>query len=336
MLSDRDRFLRTMSFSLPKNSIDPRPTLWEEGIREEVWQEWHAQGCSSQEDFYKRHIQDRFDLVEVDLRPIPSIQRFTSGNFVKRLESRYKPNAAKRFPKDWDKCLKTPADREVPIGMHVSRGTFLSLGVGTWALLHKLLFIMSDNPADIEAAMDRVTELSLWALRRVLRKITLDFAVFSEPIASFHAPVISPDYYRRFTLPHYTRLIKCLHEAGVEILIVQAYGNVNPLIPLWIEAGINTLRCFHANQADMNYITLRKSYGEELRLIGGIDARSLAKGAAAIDQELERTVRVLMEQGGYLPMLDDRVRPGTPYNSYQYYRSKLEKMVGSINGANEK
>ena len=74
------------------------------------------------------------------------------------------------------------------------------------------------------------------------------------------------------------------------MVAVQVYGNVEPLIPLWLEIGINTLWCSHSNQAGMDYVALRRRYGKDLRIIGGISAEMLLQDKAAIDTQLERLV----------------------------------------------
>jgi uroporphyrinogen decarboxylase len=169
--------------------------------------------------------------------------------------------------------------------------------------------------------------LSLRILERVLAEVSLDFALFNEPIASFHAPVVSPAYYRRFMLPHLRRLVTALRSAGVPVLIVQSYGQVEPLIPLWREVGIDVVWCYHAQPAGIDYRELRRRHGRDLRLIGGIPTAVLLQGQQAIEEALATIVAPLLAEGGYLPMLDDRVRVTVPYESYCCYRARLEQLV---------
>ncbi|MBI4553206.1 MAG: hypothetical protein HY710_13170 [Candidatus Latescibacteria bacterium] len=322
MLTAQQRFLQTMAYA-----PGTRPPFWEEGIRDEVWETWRQQDGSSSEEFLKQHPFDRYSLVEVNLHPIPDFQADEGQDRFQRLRRHYRTDAVARLPHDWTDQVQRWSHRDEPLGMTVSRGVFRSLRVDDWGTLTMLLLTMADDPVVIESIMEDVTDLSLWALDRVLAELTLDFAIFNEPIASFHAPVLSPAYYRRFALPHYVRVIERLRMAGIPVVVVQTYGNVEPLIPLWLEVGVNTLWGFHANQARMDYVALRQRYGKALRLIGGMNAAMLLKGQAAIDEELRRTVLPLVEEGGYLPMLDDRVRPGVPYAHYRYYRTRLESLV---------
>ncbi len=321
-MTQRERFLETMRCG----QVD-RPPLWEEGAREETLAVWRKQGLQKGAVLPDLFLFDRREMVEVNLNPLPAFRHNDRAGGLARLRACYQPGALKRFPADWKHRVAEWSHRDYPLGMAVSRGLFQSLGVEDWGTLAKVLFALSDEAAEVEATMERVTDLALWALERVLREVALDFAIISEPIASFHAPVISPKHYRRFALPYHRRLVERLRMARVEGIIVETYGQVEALMPLWLEIGINTLWCHHAQRAGMDYVRLRRRYGKGLRLIGGIDATAPLKGKAAIDEALMNTAAPLLEQGGYLPMLDDRVRPNVPYENYRYYRVRLEKLV---------
>jgi uroporphyrinogen-III decarboxylase len=70
---------------------------------------------------------------------------------------------------------------------------------------------------------------------------------------------------------------------------------------------------------------LRTRYGRELRIIGGIDKREIAKGRAAIDAEIERRLP-LMREGGYIPAPDHEIIPGTSLQDYQYYVESIRAL----------
>ena len=322
MLTGRERFLRTM-----EGEPCDRPPLWEEGIRDDVWEAWKEQGCESQEALYERHHFDRRSTLEVKLNPVPDINVDEDADRLVELRKYYRPGLEERFPDDWEDRARQWAARDHPLGITVNRGVFQSLGVGNWATLLDVLLGMTDEPMKVEAVLSEVTELSLWAVETATQRVTPDFAVFGEPIASFHAPVISPYHYRRFAVPCYRRIVEALRNAGVTCIVVQVWGNARVFIPLWLDIGINTLWFSHTRSSYTDYLSLRREYGTDLRLIGGIDAGMLIKDRNAIDEELNTTVPPLLEGGGYLPLLDDRVRPDVPYENYAYYRTQLEKLV---------
>jgi uroporphyrinogen decarboxylase len=61
-------------------------------------------------------------------------------------------------------------------------------------------------------------------------------------------------------------------------------------------------------------------------MFGGVDKRPLAKGFKEIDAELRRVAPVIQE-GGYVPMLDHSAPPDIPYENYRYFMEQLPKYL---------
>jgi len=72
----------------------------------------------------------------------------------------------------------------------------------------------------------------------------------------------------------------------------------------------------------MDPIRLRSQYGKELRMVGGIPKQVVFDGPMAIDAEIERLMP-LIQEGGFIPALDDVVPPETPFSHYVYLIKKL-------------
>ena len=71
---------------------------------------------------------------------------------------------------------------------------------------------------------------------------------------------------------------------------------------------------------------LRRRFGKDVGMLGGIDNREIAKGRAAIDAEIERN-RPLMEEGGFLPAIDHSVSSDISWSNYCYFIEKLQKAL---------
>jgi hypothetical protein len=65
-------------------------------------------------------------------------------------------------------------------------------------------------------------------------------------------------------------------------------------------------------------VAVRRKYGKELRISGGVDKRALAKGPAAIDAELAR-LKPLIDEGGYIPHTDHSCPPDVSFANFCYY-----------------
>ncbi|MBM4465641.1 MAG: hypothetical protein FJ014_08835 [Chloroflexi bacterium] len=158
------------------------------------------------------------------------------------------------------------------------------------------------------------------------REISDNYAIFDEPIASHHAPIIAPASFHRFVIPAYRRIVNRLRAAGIEVIIFDTHGAVRPLIPLCLEAGVNALWCGAAQASGVDYVELRREYGRDLLLIGGLDVRVLAQDRRAMEEEILSQVPPLLEQGGYVPLVDGRVRSHVPFENYVFYRELIREL----------
>jgi uroporphyrinogen-III decarboxylase len=134
--------------------------------------------------------------------------------------------------------------------------------------------------------------------------------------------------FERFAIPGYRKVIDLLkrHQVPLRILCTTG-GNLAPLLPSLIDAGINVLWISNIRSAGMEYSRLRRQFGAGIALIGGIDAAALAREEAAIRKAVAQTVPGLLESGRYLPCLDDRPRSNIPLAHYRLYRHILNEIA---------
>jgi uroporphyrinogen-III decarboxylase len=204
-------------------------------------------------------------------------------------------------------------------------GLLQMLGVGDWASMQAACFALVKRPRMVETLVERTTDFYCDCLDHVLSKVPVDYAAFYEPIASNRGPVISPVMFDRFAIPGYRKVIDLLRRYHVPLRILcTTGGDLTSLLPSLFDAGINGLWISNISSAGMEYPRLRRQFGSDVALIGGIDATALARDEAAVRKAVEKTVPDLLESGRYLPCLDDRPRSNMPYGKYRLYRRMLE------------
>ena len=185
-----------------------------------------------------------------------------------------------------------------------------------------------NRPELVESLIERTTEFHCLLLERVLAKVKVDYAAFYEPIASNAGPVVSPAMFERFSMPGYRRVIDLLlrHDVPLRVFCTTG-GDLSLLLPPLLDAGINGLWISNIMTEAMEYRRLRREYGPEIALIGGIDSTALLRGSSAVRRAIEETVPPLLAQGHYLPCLDDRPRDNTPFAMYALYRELLAEIA---------
>ncbi len=170
------------------------------------------------------------------------------------------------------------------------------------------------------------TDFLARGVERALEEVEIDFAYFTEPIAGGHGPVISPEMFRKLAIPRYKKVIALLKERGVDIIIMRSFGNIDLLLPDMVEAGITGLWMTDMVPSNMDYMAIRKKYGQKLALIGGIDSTVLTRDEQAIEEEIYSKAPPLLESGGYIPTIDNRPRAHIPFKNFVFYRKLLEKI----------
>jgi hypothetical protein len=303
-MNSRDRFLETMRFGKPE-----RVPYFEEGIRKDVLQAWRMQGLDAQADPAKMFTTDVREEIRLDVDPHPWPDKWPStraelADYARRLD----PADPGRLPEGWKKAIKSWKSRSHVLMMRLHIGFFETMGVDGWPRLHELIVLMHDDPGFVREMM-RINGKFVAALTgRLLQDVQIDAAVFSEPIGDNHGPLISPKMYAELVLSSYRPILDVLHAHGVDIPILRTYANARQLLPVLLEHGLDCLWACETNADAMDYRSLRQEFGKDLRLIGGIDLDVLREGKEAIRREVEEKVPPLLEQGGYVPLADGRVR----------------------------
>jgi uroporphyrinogen-III decarboxylase len=193
--------------------------------------------------------------------------------------------------------------------------------------VRKNLFIyFYDEPNLIKDILSHLCELWISIAEELTSKIEFDIAVFWEDMSGKQGSLISPVTFREFMSPLYKKLIVFLKSKKIKYFNVDSDGYVGQLIPLFLEAGINSMYPFE-QQAGNDLIEIRKKF-PDLRMLGGFDKNSLYKGKEYIDKELEK-MAFLIRQGGYIPYADHLIPPNCSWENFKYYREKLRKIIDS-------
>ena len=179
-----------------------------------------------------------------------------------------------------------------------------------------------DQPRLVERMMEERADRIIEITGEVLKHTQFDTFWFWEDMAYKSGPLVGPDLFRKFALPHYQRVCEWLRSQGIRHIGLDSDGNIDALIPLWLEAGITHLWPFEV-QSGMDVIKVRRQYGKQLGMIGGLDKRVLVQGGDVMRREVDR-VMPLVEDGGYIPELDHSVPPDVSWKNFCDYIEYLQ------------
>jgi uroporphyrinogen decarboxylase len=325
-MTGRERFRETMHYG----TLDRVP-YFEEGIRKEVIKAWRKQGLSADADLSKLFPSDQRKRIDPDLEPrLKLIKWPTNVDELGRFQRRLNPDHKWRLPRRWKKKVRAWKKRDYVLMLLVHRGFFITMGVRGWRRFTEVMELLTDKPELVRQMMMIQGEFAARLTENILQEVEIDAAVFSEPIGGNDRPLISPKMYEEYILNSYKPVIDVLNRHHVEAIIFLTFANVRILIPSILRFGFNCLWACEVNIDAMDYRQLRKEFGRDLRLIGGIDLDALRHGKDAIRREIEEKVPPLIAEGGYVPLADGRVRADVPFENYVYYRQLLEEITRKL------
>ncbi len=244
------------------------------------------------------------------------------GDFLK-IKRRYNPKDPSRYPSNWREMARRYRDRDYPLSVGI-RGPFW------WTRdmmgLKAIAVGMHRRPELVKEAMHLCAEFQMKTLHRALDDVELDYVVMSEDMGYRDGSMIGPSTMREFMGPAYSEIAQTFRDHGVKLIMVDSDGNVEALIPVWLEYGINGLTpCEVA--ANMDVVRLGRKF-PELVMMGGLSKRSLVKGKDAIEEEVTYKVPPLARRRGYFPGVDHAVPPDITMDNYKYFVELLRKLCG--------
>lgn len=216
-----------------------------------------------------------------------------------------------------------PSGRDYPLGVHC--GSMIGK-IRDMLTFEGLAYAIYDYPEMVEDMVETACVLVEDFLDQVLGHIDFDFASGWEDICYKSGPIVSVKFFKNVVMPRYKRIHAKLQAAGIDLWYTDCDGDVRPLMPYFLEGGINCLFPYEVNSCAHPAELLNK-YGRELRIMGGVDKLQLGAGRAAIKTYLE-TLVPLVERGGYIPFCDHRCPPNVDPDDYLYYLDLKEQMFG--------
>lgn len=240
------------------------------------------------------------------------------GDFV-AVKARLEAAVAERYPADLDKQIARWKTRDYPLIL----GTNCAANGFYWRArefmgTENLSYAWYDYPGLMHEMMEFFADFIMETSRPVLEKISVDYFVLNEDMSMKSGPLLSPETFRVFIFPHLKRLVEFFRSCGTKYIAVDSDGDPTVLIPLLLDAGVDTIWPIE-RASEVSPMEWRRKFGKGLRLWGGVDKRVLAKGKEAIHAHLKEFIP-LIEEGGFIPTVDHTVPPDVSWDNFRYYR----------------
>jgi hypothetical protein len=118
------------------------------------------------------------------------------------------------------------------------------------------MYLTIRDPKFVREAMRIQGGFSALIAERALKEVEFDAAVFVEPIAENHGPLISPKMYEDFVLKSYEPVLAVLRRHRVDTIIFLTFANTRLFMPSILKWGFN---CLWACEVSQRHGLSRKS-----------------------------------------------------------------------------
>jgi uroporphyrinogen decarboxylase len=286
-----------------------------------IVQDWMGAITEISDEFDYTYIRAAKDFVTRKWHRFPVESR---ADWDERIKWRYTYDHPERFPADFDDRCARLKMRDYPLQVSIP-GPFWQMR--EWVGMENLCILMADDPDFADELAAFWQEFVAGMLTRILDKITPDYVQINEDMAYKAHSMISPAMTRRFLMPCWSSWGEIVKAAGVPVYCVDSDGNVDVLMPLFIEAGFN---CNFPMEvaAGNDIVAARRKYGKQMAFVGGIDKRAMAAGGETMRAEVLRVVPPLLEDGGLIPGCDHGVPPDISWPNFVEYARLLAQLLG--------
>ena len=180
--------------------------------------------------------------------------------------------------------------------------------------MQEFLLRMITQPDFVQRAIEVHTEATLIE-QNALLDVGCDAVLPGADYCGTGGPLMSPEYFRRFSFEALKRLCDETHARGAYV-IKHTDGNTWKILETMIEAGIDG---WHGIQPSigMDLAKLKEMYGDVLCFFGGVDCDTLVAGTP---DDVRREVRYAIEHagkdGGLVLSSSNTLMVGVKYENY--------------------
>jgi len=161
-------------------------------------------------------------------------------------------------------------------------------------------------PEFTEALIDKIAELKIEFWQMALEELqdVVDVVVEADDYGTQESQLISPDQFRQIFKPYIKKVLATIkNKAPDSYLFFHSCGNVRPIIPDFIEMGVDILNPIHIAAEGMDPASLKKDFGDAVTFWGGgVDTQGLLpKGTPdEIRDNVRENIEALAPGGGFV------------------------------------
>jgi len=161
-------------------------------------------------------------------------------------------------------------------------------------------------PIESDLLLGKITDLKIEFWKMALEELhdVVDVIAEADDYGTQESQLISPEMFRAYYKPHIKRLLSEIKAAAPKAYIFfHSCGNVRPLIPDFIEMGVDILNPVHITASGMEPVQLKKDFGKDIVFWGGgVETQSILPYGTPeeVADNVKRSIEILAPGGGFV------------------------------------
>ena len=180
--------------------------------------------------------------------------------------------------------------------------------------LEKMLVDILIEPDYLHPLLDRVMHINIEVGRNLIRR-GADVLWCGDDFGSQDDLIMDPTTWRRLFKPRIRTMFDAFRKENSNIKLAwHSCGSILPIIPDFIELGLDILNPVQPKARHMEPVFLKKEFGKDLIFFGGICVQDLMPNGSPgkIKEEVKRLTDVLGKDGGYIVAPAHNIQDDTP------------------------
>lgn len=169
--------------------------------------------------------------------------------------------------------------------------------------MENLYIKMYSEPEVVEAVFKHMVDYYFCVSQRIFDVAgdAIDIFFIGNDFGSQTGPLLGPELFKRFILPHLERLIDLGHSYSLKVQL-HCCGGIAPLIPLLIEASLDALHAVQPSCRGMDLKKLKADFGDKIVFNGAIDSHHvLINGSTEfVREQTNEVLKIMAPGGGYI------------------------------------
>ena len=226
-----------------------------------------------------------------------------------------------------EQCEKYPQKAVIYSGGRLNRTSQLKAAIYLRSM-EKIMEDMYLNPKLLEALLDQIRSFYLKFNEKLFEKVKgkLDIFMMGDDFGMQDSLICKKEMWERFFRPGLEKYISLARKYDIKIMH-HSCGAIKPIIPDFIEMGLDILNPIQPEASGMNPENLKKEFGQDITFHGGLSIQeTLPHGTPGeVREEVKRVFNVLGKSGGFIACTAHNIQADTSLENIKALFDAYEK-----------